>query len=289
MWGMRHGFLLIDKPEGPTSHDMVSRVRKVLGERKVGHLGTLDPAATGLLVLAVGAKALKVIEFFSDLEKEYEADITFGSVSTTYDREGVIEKIEPKPGWKVPSIFDMKNAISDRFMGVIDQVPPAASAVQVGGERAYRKMRQGKPVDLPTRSVEISMCDILEYEYPKLRLYIRCSSGTYIRSLAHDLGTVLRCGGYLTGLRRTMVGDWSVENATDPDDAAWAHVIPLKEVLAGFPKIELTDEEAEHIRHGRGIDREVHDGVLAWHDDLPIAVLKPLRDGSRQARARKVL
>ncbi|PIR53491.1 tRNA pseudouridine(55) synthase TruB, partial [Candidatus Peregrinibacteria bacterium CG10_big_fil_rev_8_21_14_0_10_49_10] len=173
---MRHGFLLIAKPVGPTSHDIVSQVRRTLGEKKIGHLGTLDPAASGLLVLAVGAKALKVVEFFGDLHKEYCVGVRFGTVSTTYDREGVLEEITPKPGWNIPKLEDVRRMIAERFIGKISQVPPSYSAVQVGGERAYRKMRQGKGVHLPARTVQIDACTITSYTYPDLTLQVACGS-----------------------------------------------------------------------------------------------------------------
>src|SRR3989339_527081 len=136
---MRHGFLLIHKPVGPTSHDVVQAVRRRLNEGKIGHLGTLDPAAEGLLVLAVGAKALKGIELFSDLPKEYRAHIHFGATSTTYDREGVIERWSPVAGWHAPDEITIRSIIGSRFLGKIQQVPPAHSAVKIGGRRAYRQ------------------------------------------------------------------------------------------------------------------------------------------------------
>ena len=286
---MRHGFLLIDKPTGPTSHDVVSQVRRILGERKIGHLGTLDPAASGLLVLAVGSKALKVIELFNNLDKEYDAGVQFGAVSTTYDREGTIEEVALKPGWKEPDISDLQRIISDKFIGRISQVPPVYSAVKVGGERAYRKMRQGKDVELASRSVKIDSCDISSYEYPELLLHVACGSGTYIRSLAHDLGAACRCGAYLSSLRRTSVDRWSVENAVIPEKVAWAHVIPLKDILLGMDKLEVTEKEAGDIHHGRTIQRAVKENTIAWFDGLPIAILHPLKDGTQQTRARKVL
>ena len=286
---MRHGFLLIDKPTGPTSHDIVASVRGSLSERKVGHLGTLDPAASGLLVLAVGSKALKVIELFSDLSKEYEAQVTFGAVSTTYDLDGVIEEVTPKPGWEVPDQTAVQNAIADNIIGTIDQVPPGYSAIKVGGERAYRKMRQGRGVDLPARSVTIDACELLSYDYPALTLRIECSSGTYIRSIAHDLGQLLRCGGYLSGLRRTKVGQWSIADACSPDACAWTRVLPLKEVMSDFGKLDLQESEYEDIKHGRTIQREVKPDTIAWHEGLPVAILIPTRDGGRGCRARKVL
>ena len=286
---MRHGFLLIDKPAGPTSHDIVQKIRRALPESKVGHLGTLDPAATGLLVLAVGPKALKIIEFFNELPKEYEADITLGAVSSTFDRDGVIEQFERKPGCNDPDHLTIRRLIEDRFLGSQEQEPPMHSAIHIDGQRAYSLARQGKKVAMPKRSIEISSCDILSYDYPLLRLRIGCSSGTYIRSLANDLGAMLRCGGYLSGLRRTKVGDWNITDAADPDKADWAHVIPLRDILAPFHKIELTAEEADSVRMGKKIPRELKPDTVAWHEDLPIAIMVPSKDGSRTAHARKVL
>lgn len=286
---MRHGFLLIDKPRGPTSHGAVAMVRRALNERDIGHLGTLDPAASGLLVLAVGSKALKVIEFFSGLGKEYIADVHFGAVSTTYDSEGVRETVATKPGWSEPDKGHIQRAIDQRFTGKIEQVPPSHSAVHIAGVRAYDLARKGIEVEMPKRTVEISKCTVLSYAYPHLRLNVHVSSGTYIRSLAHDLGDVLRCGGYLENLRRTSVGEWSVDRAVTPDAATWTNVLPLKDVLARFTRIDITAEEAEHLRHGRKIQREVSAGTWAWFEGLPIAVLVPAKDGSRMAQPRKVL
>ena len=283
---MRHGFLLVDKPRGPTSHDVVAAVRRVLSERKIGHLGTLDPAASGLLVLAVGAKALRVVEFFMGLPKEYEAEVTFGAVSTTYDADGTIERIEPKPGWGVPSEEDVRRVIRDRFLGRIAQVPPAYSAVKVGGERAYRKMRQGKSVQLPERSVQITVCDILTYVYPVLKLRVACGAGTYIRSLAHDLGTELRCGGDLSALRRTRVGEWAVAGALAPERVTWTDVTPLKEIMKPFPRLDLNDREALAVKQGRDIDGVLLSEVIGWYEGLPVAILEPVMGG---VHARKVL
>lgn len=284
---MRHGFLLMDKGKGPTSHDIVSMVRKTLGERKIGHLGTLDPLASGLLVLAVGTKALKVVELFTDLKKEYEADIVFGSVSATFDREGPLEEFKRNPGVETPDEITVRNCIEDRFLGSVEQTPPQASAVKIGGERAYRKMRQGRSVDMPTRSIVIDACDILSYTYPDLRLRIECSSGTYIRSLAHELGQVLRIGGYLGGLRRTKVGEWSIDDAISPDNVTWGHVIPLKDILLDRPKVDLSDDEYDAITHGRTIDHACSLDTIAWHSDLPVALLEEAQGGG--IKARKVL
>lgn len=281
---VRHGFILIDKPLNHTSHDAVAIVRRTLSERSIGHLGTLDPAATGVLVLAVGKKALKVVELFGDINKEYEAKVRFGKVSTTYDREGVIEDFAIGKGWVPPEQTQLQRLINERFVGKISQVPPAYSAIKIGGERAYRMARQGTAVDMPVRDVHIEECAIVSYAYPELTLRVRCGSGTYIRSLAHDLGQVLRCGGYLSALRRTKVGEWSVDNAVSPDRASWARVMPLKEVLRDLPSRELSAADYEEIRMGRNIEAEVAHNTIGWHDDLPVALLVPAADGTAHAR-----
>lgn len=286
---MRHGFLLIDKPIGPTSHDVVAQLRRTLHEPNVGHLGTLDPAASGLLVLAVGAKALKVIEFFQDLSKEYEASILFGAVSSTYDREGSIERVSPKAGWQIPDELRLRRIIDERLTGNIAQIPPAFSSVHIEGKRAHELARQGKNPTVTSRIVHIEHSKIVRYEYPHLTLHVSCGSGTYIRSLAHDLGQLSGFGAYLDGLRRTRVGDWKIENAHSPESAAWGDVIPLKNVLSAFNAVEVTDEEEKAIRCGKNIQREVKIDTFAWRSGLPIAVLVPSKDGSRTAHPRKVL
>jgi tRNA pseudouridine55 synthase len=286
---MRHGFLLIRKSCGPTSHDVVAALRRALGERHIGHLGTLDPQAEGLVVLAVGSKALKVIELFSNMEKEYEATVRFGAVSTTYDAVGTTEAVPERKGWEPPTLENVRSILHDRFLGAVSQVPPAFSAVHVGGERAYRKAMQGRAVLPPERMVQIHTCDIVSYAYPLLQLKIRCGSGTYIRSIAHDLGTILRCGGYLQSLERTAVGAWVLGDAVTVERAAWGHVLPLRDILKNRPSVHLTDAQAEDVRCGRDVALEVQLNTIAWHAGLPIALLAPRKDGSRRAHPRKVL
>lgn len=286
---MRHGFLLVDKPIGPTSHDVVQMIRKQLNESSAGHIGTLDPAASGLLVIAVGAKALKVIEFFNGLTKEYEADVELGSTSTTYDREGQIEKTKLKPGIAEPDHIAVRRTIDEKLIGRISQQPPSFSAVHVDGKRAHELARQGKEVKMPTREVEITKCEIVSYAYPNLKLRVACGSGTYIRSLANDLGLLLRCGGYLAGLRRSKVGEWDVKDAIKPEKADWTDVMPLKEILKDFHSIEVDEKQAKAISMGQKIPLEIKPDTLAWFDGLPIAFLVPSKDGSRTAHARKVL
>lgn len=288
---MRHGFVLIDKLKGPTSHDVVGMVRRLLSEPHIGHLGTLDPMASGLLVLAVGSKALKVVELFMRLPKEYDAEIHLGAVSTTYDGEGVITENVAKIGWTPPVDWAVIQAlIDDRFLGRIRQVPPAHSAINIGGERAYRKARNNQQLELAAREVLISKCTVTGYAYPKLRLSVACGSGTYIRSLASDLGESMRCGGYLSALRRTKVGDWRVTNAVKPDQVGWTNVLPLKDILKDFPGIEVGSAAWDDLQHGRSIPGTMKGSELvAWHADLPVALLEkdPKREG--KVKPRKVL
>lgn len=285
---MRHGFLLINKPLGITSHDVVQRVRKQLHERAVGHIGTLDPAATGLMVVAVGTKALKVIELFGKLTKEYVAEVTFGKVSSTYDRDGMIDMYDMKPGRTAPDKVQLRRAIEEKYIGHIKQVPPAHSAVHIDGTRAYELAREGKEVVMPERDVIISACEILRYEYPKAELKVACGSGTYIRSLAHDLGQTLNCGAYLSALKRTKVGEWHIEDSVSLDDLDWKDVKPLKDVLVGQPRIDISAEEWEHIKHGRSIRQHLDGQTFAWFGDLPVAMLIP-GEANGSARPRKVL
>lgn len=289
---MRHGFLLIDKPRGPTSHDIVAIVRKSLGERKIGHLGTLDPLADGLMVLAVGSKALKVVELFGKLPKTYRAELMLGKTSTTYDAEGMISDTKLKTGWLPPGDPSRIQAlIDDRFLGKISQVPPAFSAVHIGGERAYRKAMRGENVEMKARETTISECKVSSYKYPMLSLSVSCSSGTYIRSLAHDLGESMRCGAYLSALQRTRVGEWKVEDAHTPGSAMWADVVPLKEILLPFGGIEVNEDSFSELKFGRSIPGTITTvgTVIAWFQDLPVAMLENDNKREGMLKPRKVL
>lgn len=285
---MKHGFLLVDKPAGHTSHDVVAIVRKRLSERKVGHLGTLDPAATGLMVVAVGAKALKIVELFEKSDKEYIATIKFGTTSDTYDREGILTETPLNIGQNPSDILAIEQSIASNFIGDVTQVPPVHSAIHINGKRAYERARQGEQFTMPSRDVHIHYCSIESYEYPTLVLRVACSSGTYIRSLAHDLGQSLRQGSYLADLRRTKLDRWSVELAVPPDMVAFSDVMPLKEILLDTNKVELTDEQWAKIQHGQAIEKTVTNNTIAWYNELPVALLKPMTDSPAECRARKV-
>jgi tRNA pseudouridine55 synthase len=210
--------LLVDKPSGWTSFDVVAKIRgtasELAGKRiKVGHAGTLDPFATGLLIVLLGQET-KNQDTYMKLEKGYEATLRLGYTSTTGDPEGKIEKTSGKD--VVPNLKEMENVFQG-FLGEISQTPPAYSAIKVGGRRAYKLAREGKEVKLEARKITIHSISILDYSYPSLAIKVKCSSGTYIRTLAEDIGSSLGCGAYLTALRRISIGDFNIENAEDVD------------------------------------------------------------------------
>lgn len=208
------GFIIIDKPTGWTSHDVVAKMRGILKEKKIGHLGTLDPLATGVLVLAVGRDATKQISQFMKLDKEYEATMELGKVSDSYDSDGNVESVD----------FDLKSLseakileVMESFWGETSQMPPAFSAKKINGVRAYTLARAGLPVELKPVMVKMQGSSI-SIEMPFIKFTVEVSSGTYIRSLVHDIGQKLGCGAILTALRRTRVGDFKIEDAKKIED-----------------------------------------------------------------------
>jgi tRNA pseudouridine55 synthase len=205
--------LLIDKPAGMTSHDVVDRVRRIFKTRRVGHAGTLDPFATGLLIVGVG-DATKILQTYVGLDKTYEATAQLGATSTTYDPEGAINERGTMSD-EQPAIQEIER-VFDRFRGGYDQKAPLHSAKKIGGRKLYELARRGEADESmrPTKYVEIHELTILGYEWPVLKFRLRCSSGTYVRSLADDIGRELGCGAYLTALRRTAIGSYRIEDAT---------------------------------------------------------------------------
>ncbi len=202
--------IFVDKPSGMSSFGAVARVRRILTEQeghkvKVGHTGTLDPFATGLLILLAG-KATKKAPELTKLDKEYEATIRLGATSSTGDPEGEITITDEKPAISRTEI----EAVLQKFIGEIEQTPPAFSAIKVNGQRAYKLARAGKEVEIPTRKVQIFSIDILEYEAPFLKIRTHVGSGTYIRTLAEDIGKELGCGAYTVELRRTKIADYDI-------------------------------------------------------------------------------
>jgi len=203
---------LIDKPSGMTSFGVVARIRRVLsvenGKKvKVGHTGTLDPFATGLMILVIG-KECKNAERYSKLDKVYEATICLGQTSSTGDPEGEITEVSDK----VPKMTDIESTLKN-FTGEINQTPPIFSAIKIDGQRAYKLARKGEKIEMPSRKVTVYSLEVIDYSYPAIKIKAHVSSGTYIRSLAEDIGTALGTGAYCNQLRRTEINEWSVKNA----------------------------------------------------------------------------
>ncbi len=250
------GILVVEKPAGMTSHDVVARVRKLARQRKIGHAGTLDPLATGVLVLGLG-KATRLLEYLTGQEKRYHAAVMLGQTTTTYDAEG--EVVETYSGeWPARETVE---AVLAQFRGEIEQRPPLFSAIKQKGERLYEKARRGETVDVPPRRVIIHELHLLRYEPPLLELDVRCSKGTYIRSLAHDVGAALGTGAFLAALRRTASGPFTIEQAhtlTEIEEAARKGqlanlLLPLGAGLETLPAIRLSAEEAQRLAHGQFI------------------------------------
>ncbi|MFA5318095.1 MAG: tRNA pseudouridine(55) synthase TruB [Patescibacteria group bacterium] len=203
------------KPKGPSSNQMLNKIRKLSGTRKVGHAGTLDPLASGVLVVGIGREATKKLRYIMEEEKEYIGTVKLGETSETDDEEGIKSKVESH---KVES-HKIKKVI-EKFQGKIMQVPPVYSAVKVKGKEAYKRARKGENVEMAPREVEIKEIEILEYKWPYLKIKVVCGSGTYIRSLARDIGERLGVGGYLADLERIRVGDFNKKDAVCEDGLA---------------------------------------------------------------------
>ncbi|HCC23123.1 TPA: tRNA pseudouridine(55) synthase TruB [Candidatus Falkowbacteria bacterium] len=214
------GFLLINKSQGWTSFDIVAKLRRITGVKKIGHAGTLDPLASGLLIVAVGREATKRIDEFKAMEKDYEAELEFGKVSDTYDIDGNVlafARIDRDDANPNPVSIETVSSALNSFLGVIEQMPPAFSAKKIGGTPAYKLARQGKVVELKPATIEIKQIEILKYAWPLLSLKVTCGAGTYIRSLIHDLGQKIGCGAIMTGLVRTRIGQYELMDAKNID------------------------------------------------------------------------
>lgn len=208
----RYGLALLNKPKGKTSFYLVSRLRRLLNVKCIGHAGTLDPFATGLMILLVGKPFTKLSNRFIALNKEYHAKVCLGKTTDSYDIDGKVTKTSDKK----PTLEELQKAL-EQFQGQQEQIPPMFSAKKVQGKKLYELARKGIEIQREPKLVEIEV-ELLSFRYPHLELYVRCSSGTYIRSLAHDLGEVLGCGAHLEELKRTRIGNFSVEDAQDLSD-----------------------------------------------------------------------
>lgn len=263
------GILIIDKEAGWTSHDVVAKARGILGTTKIGHAGTLDPLATGVLVLGVGA-GTKILQHLVGHDKVYDAEIILGAVSDTFDAEGEITKTN--------FVGEISRAeieqVLPQFLGKIMQVPPKFSAIKIGGKSAHQLARRGKKVDLPARPVEIFDLQ-MEFDWPQVRLQVHCGSGTYIRSLAHDLGQALGCGAFLSGLRRVRSGNFTENNANKIGAVASENLLPLENALPDWPRVDLTTAEFRKIRCGQKIPNpENLPRALAFSENKLVALLR---------------
>ncbi|MCP4007297.1 MAG: tRNA pseudouridine(55) synthase TruB [bacterium] len=249
---MIHGFLVIDKPSGMTSHDVVQRVRRWAKQRRVGHLGTLDPLATGVLPIALG-EATKLSQLLTHGEKSYRGRVRLGIDTTTYDREGEVLR-ECEGPW--PSEEDLRKAL-ETFIGEIQQTPPPYSAIKTGGQAAYRRVRRGEQVTLEPRTVTISRLELLDYEPPFASIDVDCSAGTYLRALANDLGKLVKVGGHLWELVRTRSGPFRIEQSLpldELDESGHTRLISLAEAT-GLPSFEADARVSRRVRNGIQLGR----------------------------------
>jgi tRNA pseudouridine55 synthase len=262
---MSAGIINFNKPSGRTSFSVVGQVRRGTGERRVGHAGTLDPLATGVLLVCLGP-AVRVTEYLMDLPKVYRGAVRLGVETDTYDAEGKVvathdvEVSEPA----------LREALS-RFAGEIEQRPPAHSAVKVGGKRAYERARKGEDVEMKARTVRIDRAELIRYEPPEAEIEVECGRGTYLRSIAHDLGRALGCGGHLSSLVRMQIGPFRVEDAVDEAvlEAAFAegtwreYLQPIDCALLHLPALTVPMEDEKDLRHGQPAHIDDEDALRA--------------------------
>jgi tRNA pseudouridine55 synthase len=248
--------LLVAKTAGPTSHDVVDVVRRTLGVRRVGHLGTLDPFAAGLLVLVVG-RATRLARFASGWRKEYRGTMRLGVATTTDDVTGA--PVATSDAWRVLDRAAVEAALAGRT-GTTWQRPPAHSAVKVAGERAYRRARRGEAVELAARPVEIESLVLEDWSPPDVRFRATVSAGTYVRSIARDVGEALGCGAHLVTLTRTAVGPFRLEDARAAEEVRVADLRSAASLVASLPSRELDEAERVAVVHGRSIPARAEDG-----------------------------
>lgn len=275
------GLLVVDKPAGMTSHDVVARVRRLARTRRVGHAGTLDPMATGVLVLGLG-RATRLLGHLALHDKDYDAAITLGVTTETDDAEGEVVTRSDAP-WTV----EQARAAMAALTGEISQVPPAYSAIKIDGQRAYARARAGEDVTPAARTVTVSRFALVAVDPPVLTAAVTCSSGTYVRALARDLGAALGTGGHLSALRRTRVGAYGLDAAHSLAELETADPLPLLSlgdaVAAGFPRRDVDTDEAVALSYGRPLPARGEAGpVGVFGPDGAVLALVADRDG--QAR-----
>jgi tRNA pseudouridine55 synthase len=259
------GVLVVDKPIGLTSHDVVQIIRKGTNIRRAGHTGTLDPRASGVLVILIGP-AVRLSEYVSASDKRYQAIIRLGTTTDTYDADGHITSSAP-----VNITEGQFETTLEQFIGEIEQIPPPYSAVKVKGRKAYEMAREGEEVNLQPRKIQVYNLELLEWAPPEAVIDVYCSSGTYVRSLAHDLGKSLGCGAYLVGLRRTKSGRFTLRDAVplrklrEAFEAGnwYQYLIPAAEALSDWLALELSVDQVEAVRHGHRVPAEPNSSGMA--------------------------
>lgn len=281
-----------------TSHDVVQAIRNGTGLRRAGHTGTLDPRASGVLVILVGP-AVRLSEYVSASDKRYQAIIRLGGTTDTFDAEG---KFTPTKDPVNVTEAEFEEALKT-FVGEIEQVPPAHSAVKVGGRKAYEMARKGEEVELEPRKITVHHLEVLEWTPPEVVIDVHCSSGTYVRSLANDLGKKLGCGAYLVGLRRTKSGKFTLRDATplrklqEAFNAGnwYQFLIPAAEALGDWPSVELNPDEVEGVRHGHRVKAKEADtvnekvrGISTQGELVALMELTIQADGSKEWQPKKV-
>lgn len=269
-----NGFVFIDKQKGMTSFDVVRDVRRATGVKRVGHAGTLDPLATGLLIVAIG-EGTKLLEYLLGQDKEYLVTACFGAISDTYDAEGEIRQVSNAMMGR-----DNVEKAMKAFRGEILQVPPKYSALKIGGKRACDLVREGKEVEMKGRQVQIEKFEIESFNWPKIDFVVQCGSGTYIRSLIHDLGQVLGCGAYVEELRRTKIGTFDLYKAVKPAELSNnvdQSLVTLEEVAREFSSVELSSLEMEKLKDGRTLEsKNIEQGSveMAFYNEKLVGILE---------------
>lgn len=286
------GVLVVDKPVGMTSHDVVQVIRKGSNIRRAGHTGTLDPRASGVLVVLVGP-AVRLSEYVSASDKRYQAVIMLGTTTDTYDADGKTTSSSP-----VNVTEEQFNTELQKFVGQIEQVPPPYSAVKVQGHKAYELARKGEEVELEPRIINVYSLELLEWAPPEVVIDVNCSSGTYVRSLVNDLGARLGCGATLTGLRRTKSGRFTLRDAVPlrklndafANGTWYQYLIPAAEALSDWPTIELTQDQVEALRHGHRIPAENNEKLKACgvSEQGELVALMELDEAANEWQPKKV-
>jgi tRNA pseudouridine55 synthase len=286
------GVLVVDKPVGMTSHEVVQIIRRGTNIRRAGHTGTLDPRASGVLVILIGP-AVRLSEYVSASDKRYQAVIRLGASTDTYDSDGQVTKTNP-----IEVTEDQFETELKKFIGEIEQTPPPYSAIKMQGRPAYEMAREGEEVEMQPRIINVYSLDVLEWAPPEVTVDVHCSSGTYVRSLAFELGEKLGCGAMLAGLRRTKSGRFTLKDAVPLrkliesfDSNSWyKYVIPAAEALADWSALTLNNEQVEAIRHGHRIPGEGKAGemVRGITEQGELVALLEFDEATKEFQPRKV-